>query len=654
MRKPVSLLLAIWLLLSMLTGCGVTELPDQAGADVTVDAEVPKEVTGPECPEEPDLSKEPEPLPALLENREALDGAGVLWYIPNETLETERYQDLYAVGDNLLLTRLVYNGDPYGGGAACTLHLAMLSVETGTVLQEVSLDGFVSTHVQICADRIAVSDWETGRLILLDSALNICAEYTLDENWHSAYLSYDAETIYGLTAEEGICAEVLATGEQTWQLEQLRDVYASALRDDTVSFSCVNLATQFTEYGVLNLTDGSVELLPYDGAFYGVSYCDGTWLSGVLGEDELILVGETETPAYLDIGNGSVQLSAAGEETRLLAFRVGAGGDLSMALYDTDGAFLSSAAQPLFRQAYCTTPVWSSLCGGYFFTVTTYEGDTQLLFWDLSVPMQGEDLAVLTREDLLPEEGTAVSQALYERAEALSAAYGVNIRIAEQCDTEYFTYITEQNLNEDEIAAALEILNETLSDYPDGFMEQLKYGTYRELEINLTGALTPRDLPEDANGFTSFIAFVEQSEDKTIMVLDIGEGLAMKQHFYHEMSHVIDRKLEFDAQYREGARYSEEAWSAMNPDGFDYTWDYHRLPDGIYWDGFDNWFIDTYSRTFPSEDRARILEYAMIGHHYPFEEEGPLREKLEFYAACIRDCFDTAGWPEVTLWEEAL
>ena len=80
------------------------------------------------------------------------------------------------------------------------------------------------------------------------------------------------------------------------------------------------------------------------------------------------------------------------------------------------------------------------------------------------------------------------------------------------------------------------------------------------------------------------------------------------------------------------------------------------VPDDIYADGYDSYFIDTYSRTFPTEDRARVMEYAMIGWDWMFSEDGsaPLREKLRYYADCIRDCFDTAGWPAVTRWEQPL
>jgi hypothetical protein len=36
------------------------------------------------------------------------------------------------------------------------------------------------------------------------------------------------------------------------------------------------------------------------------------------------------------------------------------------------------------------------------------------------------------------------------------------------------------------------------------------------------------------------------------------------------------------------------------------------------------------------------------------QENPGMAEKMRYYAACIRDCFDTEGWPETTLWEQGL
>ena len=65
-------------------------------------------------------------------------------------------------------------------------------------------------------------------------------------------------------------------------------------------------------------------------------------------------------------------------------------------------------------------------------------------------------------------------------------------------------------------------------------------------------------------------------------------------------------------------------------------------------------FIMDYSMTFPTEDRAVLMAAAMQLKDWYFEDGSCNREKMRFYAECIRDCFDTDGWPEVTLWEQIL
>ncbi len=118
----------------------------------------------------------------------------------------------------------------------------------------------------------------------------------------------------------------------------------------------------------------------------------------------------------------------------------------------------------------------------------------------------------------------------------------------------------------------------------------------------------------------------------------------------------------------------EEVWSAMNPEDFDYydayvdengtsyefsgsttytTWDdpaYEGQVDTIY-------FVDPYSTTYPTEDRARLMEYLLMDpeSYVPsLYESVHVQEKLAYYFQCIRQIFDTTGWPEETLWESRL
>jgi hypothetical protein len=66
------------------------------------------------------------------------------------------------------------------------------------------------------------------------------------------------------------------------------------------------------------------------------------------------------------------------------------------------------------------------------------------------------------------------------------------------------------------------------------------------------------------------------------------------------------------------------------------------------------YFITDYALTYPTEDRARLMESAMSNFTWDFEPGSGTRRKLQYYADCIRDCFDTTGWPATTLWEQVL
>ena len=66
-------------------------------------------------------------------------------------------------------------------------------------------------------------------------------------------------------------------------------------------------------------------------------------------------------------------------------------------------------------------------------------------------------------------------------------------------------------------------------------------------------------------------------------------------------------------------------------------------------------FVDSYSTIKPTEDRARVLEYGMSQYgSWTFEDAPVLLAKLDYYCRCIRDAFDTTGWPDQVLWEQYL
>lgn len=116
---------------------------------------------------------------------------------------------------------------------------------------------------------------------------------------------------------------------------------------------------------------------------------------------------------------------------------------------------------------------------------------------------------------------------------------------------------------------------------------------------------------------------------------------------------MIDKRLEWDAMLRPDALYSEETWLSLQPDGFQYAESYTNMPPST--QAFENsgYFVSSYAMTFPTEDRATLMALAMTNSTL-IEENIGMMNKMRYYAACIRDCFGTSGWPETTVWEQVL
>ena len=70
----------------------------------------------------------------------------------------------------------------------------------------------------------------------------------------------------------------------------------------------------------------------------------------------------------------------------------------------------------------------------------------------------------------------------------------------------------------------------------------------------------------------------------------------------------------------------------------------------------DVYFIDPYSKTYPMEDRALLMENLLAGsspYSYCFSGEH-VQEKLSWYFRFLRDTLDSGTWPASTAWENAL
>ncbi len=201
----------------------------------------------------------------------------------------------------------------------------------------------------------------------------------------------------------------------------------------------------------------------------------------------------------------------------------------------------------------------------------------------------------------------------------------------------------------------MDILDEELSKYPEGFVGQIGYGNYDTIHFYIAADLIgiSSETLNTAGGFQLEIG------NESVIVVDFTYFTVARTTIHHELGHCIDDTLTYNGYM------DENIWNSYNPlsvtGGSIYTdtYDlYGNYGDEIYAYGSNgedcanSYFVDTYSMTYPSEDRAKIWENIMSDEKYVYWEKTPhLTAKLNYYAECIRQNFDSTGWNDVR-WEK--
>lgn len=589
---------------------------------------------------------------AILETKESIED-DVLYYIQNENIESGFMQNLISFHGNFLLYG--FFGEMTEDSPENTrFHIQLISPNTGEAVASKSFSGMEMPNVQECGDTLVINDWGKGKIVLLDENLSEIDTYQVTCEYNSMYVSTDAKKVYVFTPDQGLQITNLSTGKMTVELEDTVNLFVANDCGNIITFSFIDRRTQLEKFGVLDLENGDIMDFPYEGPIYDIQYLNDTWIATDSDNTSVHYIGNEEEIKTFEYNDVFTAMEMRPESGNLLTKNYDENGFLGMTLYNLEGEFISQCENSLKGADFLHDLVWSEGDNGYFFLMMDASGKDKLMFWDISTEIVGKDLS----SEVIPTEilaENAVSQELYTKAKAIGYKHGIEIRIADQMDENYIDYKVEKNLDEHQIDAALEILGRELLIYPEGYFSQLLHGSVREIEIHLAGTLTNLEVPKgNVNGFTSYSGFAQTREGKAVVVLDMNEEEELVRFLHHELFHLVDDKLSFDAMIREDAMYSEEEWMKLNPEGFEYAGSTFELPDELYNEEYDVWFIDMYSRTMSREDRARIMEYAMLGDCNMFIAAPYRQAKLEYLNHCIRDAFDTTGWPEKTVWEETL
>ena len=590
--------------------------------------------TQPTQTDPPETQTQPSaPAVPLLEQGIAVGESGNLLYIPNDAVEDLVCPEVRLFGNGLLLSAYIRN----------QYVLRHISLEDGALLSECAISASPGVTVRIGSGCIALLDSGTNRLHLLGEDLTVQSTQTIEAEGDSWYLSPELDVLYSFDYDRGLLARDLQTGAVRWLVENA--VFTRAIGPETeyVLFEYTDGDSQRTYIRCLDLSTGTLETVPGSGDISTGTRRGETWLLRKDGAKGAYLLTDDDFVASFVWADSAVTLLSPRKHLLLT--------DLTgreLRLYDTRGGFVSECTLPEAEYATAGTElVWSGYWDGYFFT-DSIEGACRLMFWDIAPQIQGEDLALNAPEEP-PKHQPVLEDALYDRAEALSERFGVKILIGEQCASDYSHYNTYHLTDPVFVREALDVLENSMGRYPEGFFRQLPHGPYEYIQLELVGGLWLKESAENQPGDAA--AFVQERDGYLLMAMD---GFMLRPDtVYHEFSHVIDRRLKWDAQIRADALYSESGWLALQPEGFAYAMSYTDMPEELLRFADSGYFIREYSMTYPTEDRATLFAAVMDGA-FVLEGNPGMQEKMDYYARCIRDCFDTENWPELTAWEEAV
>lgn len=301
-------------------------------------------------------------------------------------------------------------------------------------------------------------------------------------------------------------------------------------------------------------------------------------------------------------------------------------------------------------------------------TVSDESGEDRTSLWVLRPEQVKLDALLEPAQEPDPSAGLHEAgeklRELRARADGIERTYGVRILLGDECmdmadnggyDLISLTAETGYSTVEEEIiqaANALDTLEAALETYPEGFF--LTFHDFRGMG-GLRFCLVA-DLVTRYGGEFKAAGIQYKSDAWYNIVLDAG-SLYSQQTVHHELWHACESRID-----DEGLDvFTPDNWSALNPPGFDYTYDfetYYQRQDiyGYLMDESDDpWFVQIYSTVTPMEDRSTLVE-KMFSDWYGAEYYGypdarswvcsfpHLRSKVQVMHDAVEQVFGVCYW----------
>ena len=380
---------------------------------------------------------------------------------------------------------------------------------------------------------------------------------------------------------------------------------------------------------------GELQLFTSDSQYFA-NYYEGTIPMHLFGTyegntQELSLLHPQGSCFYLPESHGAVTVAYTGEAQVLDYYDLNSGLRTGSLSFPVDNYIHSITEDGNGRILFlCYSPI--------------YECDV-LYAWDPAMTLTGDSAAYTAVHYTAEMPDYEALEACRDYALCLSEKHGVEILIYKDAAAiEPTDYDLEPEHNATVINRELDFLDRNLQNYPEGFLatlaehfEGIRICIVKSLKGSAeAGSLETADGVQFWNGYTAYIALSAHQNTEYAL--------------YHELCHLIDSIVLTESN-------AYDRWDTLNPSDFEYDYSYvtnvHRNGSPYLQAGREN-FIDTYSMSFPKEDRARIMEYAMADGNAHYFQSQAMQKKLLTLCQGVRDAFGLKKSSETFLWEQYL
>ena len=560
-------------------------------------------------------------------------------------------------------------------------HLMVLDLYTDTVVAEATVDRALSFPVQSHLPGFLPVFDQTGQLCtLLDRNLETISTFSCPER--GGVFAPDQNSYYYISAQR-ICRMDISTGEWSY-LDTELELPVESITDYDMEENLLLLQVH-TQYYLTDLCVGGVDLdtgellLLTDEAVNCSFASDG------------ILLEQWELVTHSNLIRTRWDSSDAQKLTQILprsdaesSFLVPFSDYHATLCYDARNAYnLSSFLLYRFDGTYSGCELYDltdgmepdrilSLPDGNLLAVDHNRRRTRLALIcpelltftpvsdpeSVALPLLDESIRETYQEQSVYVEVPRELDQVRSTADALEEKYDITILMSNQCDsiisqaglpiqpTSQAQLANEAALLEN----ALTELDAALSLYPQHFFSQFR-NSAGERGILVILAENISWGPEDQN--VDILGVTYDMGDWYPISVDITtHGLTAT--YCHEIWHAMENKI-LDIN---PSLLSDVRWGELNPEGFSYKGvveGYYNHPEHTYLEGLcgsGSYFVDTYAKTLPQEDRARLMEYVMTADQTAkYMMEAPvLYQKMQIMINAVRGVFDTTGWENV-LWE---